>query len=67
MPHAISSDPQHWLTRAAEERAMAEKITDPKAKRAMLAIAANYEHIAERANSVHEPTSMRTGAQALSS
>jgi hypothetical protein len=46
---------------------MAEKITDPKAKRAMLAIAANYEHIAERANSVHEPTSMRTGAQALSS
>jgi hypothetical protein len=28
---------------------MAEKITDPEAKLAMLAIAANYEHIAERA------------------
>ena len=49
MPNAISSDPQHWRARADEARAMAEKITDPHAKAAMLEIARNYEHIAERA------------------
>jgi hypothetical protein len=49
VPHAISSDPQHWRARADEARAMAEKITDPQAKAAMLEIARNYEHIAERA------------------
>jgi hypothetical protein len=30
MPLAISHDPQHWLARAAETRAMAEKIVDPE-------------------------------------
>jgi hypothetical protein len=49
MPHGISSDPQHWLARAAEARAMAEKIIDPDAKRAMLDVAESYELIAERA------------------
>jgi hypothetical protein len=49
VPHAISSDPKHWRARADEARAMAEKITDAKAKLAMLEIAKNYEHIAERA------------------
>ena len=49
MPSAISSDPQHWRDRAAEARALAEKIADPKAKLAMLDIASNYQKIAERA------------------
>jgi hypothetical protein len=49
LPNAISSDPQHWLTRAAEAREMAEKIADPTAKLAMLEIAKSYELIAQRA------------------
>ena len=49
VPHAISSDPQHWRARAAEARAMADKITDPKAKLAMFDIANNYELIAQQA------------------
>jgi hypothetical protein len=49
VPDAISSDPEHWRVRAAEARAMAAKITDLKARLAMLEIAKNYEHIAERA------------------
>jgi hypothetical protein len=48
VPHAIATDPQHWRTRAAEARAMAEQITDAKAKQAMLDIAKNYEQIAKR-------------------
>jgi hypothetical protein len=49
LPDAISSNPQHWLTRAAEAREMGEKITDLTAKLAMLEIAKSYELIAERA------------------
>jgi hypothetical protein len=49
MPLAISHDPQHWLDRAAETRAMAEKIVDPGAKRALLDTASSYEQIAVRA------------------
>lgn len=48
MPHAFGT-PDHWLARAKEARAMAEKITDLDAKRAMLEIAANYEKVAKRA------------------
>jgi hypothetical protein len=49
MPLAISHDPQHWLARAAETRAMADKIVDPEAKRALLDTAQSYELIAVRA------------------
>ena len=49
MPSAISSDPQHWRNRAIEARSLAKKITDPRAKLAMLDIASKYEEIAERA------------------
>ena len=49
MSLAISHDPQHWLARAAETRAMAEKIVDPEAKRALLDTAQSYELIAVRA------------------
>jgi hypothetical protein len=48
VPGAISTDAQHWSTRAAEARAIAAKITDAKAKLAMLDIAKNYEQIATR-------------------
>jgi len=48
VPHAISTDPQHWHTRAADARVMAAKITDAKAKLAMLDMARNYEQIAKR-------------------
>jgi hypothetical protein len=48
VPHAISTDPHHWRTRAVEARALAAKITDAKAKLAMLDIAKNYEQLATR-------------------
>ena len=41
--------PKYWYERAAEARAMAEGMSDPDAKRAMLAVAENYEKIAKRA------------------
>jgi hypothetical protein len=46
---ALSKDQNHWERRAKEARALAEQITDPVAKRAMLEIAASYEKIAKRA------------------
>ena len=48
MPSAISTDPQHWLMRAEEARAMANQITDAKSKLAMLDVAKKYEQIARR-------------------
>jgi hypothetical protein len=43
------NDPQHWLDRAKEARALAEAIVDLEAKRMMLGIADNYERLAQRA------------------
>ena len=40
------SDVQHWRQRAAEARAMAEQITDSRARRRMLNIADQYEKLA---------------------
>jgi hypothetical protein len=48
VPHAIATDPQHWRTRAAEARAMADQIAEAEAKAAMLDIAKKYEQIAKR-------------------
>jgi hypothetical protein len=48
MPSAFGTS-EHWLHRAAEARKMAAGIEDGEAKRAMLAIAENYERIAKRA------------------
>ena len=48
MPSAFGTA-EHWLQRAAEARTMAHGIEDGEAKRAMLAIAENYERIAKRA------------------
>lgn len=39
----------HWELRAREARQLADAMTDPDAKQAMLTIAASYEKIAKRA------------------
>jgi hypothetical protein len=42
-------DPQHWRDRAAQMRALAEGMEDPKAQRLMLLLANDYEKLADRA------------------
>jgi hypothetical protein len=46
---SLYGTPGHWTIRAKEAREMAANIADPAAKQAMLAIAENYEKIAQRA------------------
>ena len=46
---SLINDPQHWRNRAAEARALAETVSDAKAKLAMIDIARLYDLIAERA------------------
>ena len=43
------NDPEHWLQRAREARTLADQISDEASKETMLKIAADYEHLAERA------------------
>ena len=49
MPARLLTNAKHWRDRAEEARATAERMTDPKAERVMLAIAIGYERLAERA------------------
>jgi hypothetical protein len=42
-------DAAHWRVRAAEARSLAGAMRDPEAHRAMLAIAAGYERLADAA------------------
>jgi hypothetical protein len=49
MPTKLSSDPEHWRSRAEEARVQAEAMNDPIARCAMLDIAAQCERIAQRA------------------
>ena len=49
MPLYSINDPKHWLDRAKEARALAEKMDDPEAKRTMLKNADDYERLAQRA------------------
>jgi hypothetical protein len=49
MPSSHLNDPEYWRDRAKEARAMAENIADPGSKQKMLEVAANYEHLAKRA------------------
>jgi hypothetical protein len=49
VPTSFINDPVHWIQRAAEIRALAQSMTDPQSKEAMLRIAKDYEHLAERA------------------
>ena len=45
----ILDNPQHWLDRAEEIRAIAADMNDPDTKRLMLGIADGYDKLAERA------------------
>jgi hypothetical protein len=45
----LYNDPEHWRKRADEAREIAGKMTDPKGKAEMLAIADKYEQLAQRA------------------
>jgi len=49
MPLYSINDPNHWLDRAKEARALAEQIDDAEAKRTMLKNADDYERLAKRA------------------
>ena len=44
------NDPDHWRDRAAEMRALAAATKDPVARQTMLDNAAEYDHLAERAD-----------------
>jgi len=44
-----NNDPTHWRVRAEEARILANQMNDSEAKAAMLRIAADYEHLAQRA------------------
>jgi hypothetical protein len=45
----------YWLQRAAEARAQAEQMPDPRAKRQLLEIAAAYEQVAQLAGTNGQP------------
>jgi hypothetical protein len=47
MPWPHIDDPTHWRGRAAEARAVAEKMTDSASQKMMLNIAADYDRLAE--------------------
>jgi len=49
MPSSHLNDPEYWHDHAKEARALAEKMADPVSKQKMLEVAANYEHLARRA------------------
>jgi hypothetical protein len=42
------NEPEHWRARAKEARSLANKMNDAKSKDAMLRIAEDYEHLAQR-------------------
>jgi hypothetical protein len=44
-----TQDPDYWLNRAEEARAIAVQITDPHTKAVILSIAQDYEKVAMRA------------------
>jgi hypothetical protein len=45
----LSGNPEHWLARAREARAMAATIKNAAAARALLHIVESYEKVAKRA------------------
>lgn len=44
--------PEHWRKRAEEARIVAEQMTDPDAKEAMMNVAASYDRLARVAQKV---------------
>jgi hypothetical protein len=49
MPSSAIKDPSHWRDRAEKARLLAAEMKDPESREAMLRIAKDYEHLAERA------------------
>ena len=49
MPGRVTGDPQHWLDRAAQMRALAITMKDPEVMILMTDLAADYEKLADRA------------------
>jgi hypothetical protein len=49
MPTHFINDPKHWRDRAEEARTLADQMKDLESKAAMLRIAKDYDHLAERA------------------
>jgi hypothetical protein len=49
MRPSILDDPEHWRERAEEARRIANRLSDPASREAMLRIAADYERIAAQA------------------
>jgi len=47
--HSYLDDPEHWRDRAAQVRALADQISNEKARAAILQIAKEYTHLADRA------------------
>lgn len=43
------NDPKHWQERAEEARALADMLTDARARSQMVEVAAAYDRMAERA------------------
>jgi hypothetical protein len=54
----LRDEAAHWYSRAADARKIATDLTDPAARRKMLAVADNYMKIAREAEArakAHEP------------
>ena len=49
MRHDLMTDPKHWSDRAEEARLLAQDMKDPESREAMLRIAKDYDHLADRA------------------
>jgi hypothetical protein len=45
----LYNDPEHWRERASAARALAEQMTDPEGRQAMIEISQKYERLAARA------------------
>jgi hypothetical protein len=52
MPDRLGT--QYWHERAKQARAQASGIRDPDARRTLLAIAENYEQLAEQAEAIRK-------------
>ena len=58
MPYSSVNSPQRWRERAEESRAIAEMMSSPDAKAAMLEVAAAYDRLAEKIETIKEMPSV---------